>query len=237
MTTATGPLSHRIRRIKLHPTLPVILDITGVTRPSSILVRLQNDNLDHALICRTPQPGVVEMNKISAPDLIGIQTQEKISGVKPSYLAKTKNIFSTILAVVFFLTAVSLSALTYTNVIDLRIVQTNSMSPSINPGDMIIGVSPSFRIPQINDVAVFTARTLDGQAVAPFSHRIIAGDSQNGWETKGDANPLPDVFEPASSDVLAVVVATLPFGGLLVSLKPVLIALISGLLVYVILRK
>jgi hypothetical protein len=127
VTTATGPLSHRIRRIKLHPTLPVVLDITGVTRPSSILIRLQNENLDHALICRTPQPGVVEMNKVSATDLIGIQTQEKISGVKLSYFARTRNIFSSILAVVFFLTAGSLSALTYTNVIDLRIVQTNSI--------------------------------------------------------------------------------------------------------------
>jgi signal peptidase I len=135
------------------------------------------------------------------------------------------------------LAAISLSALTYTNVIDLRIVQTNSMSPSINPGDMIIGVSPSFRVPKINDVAVFTARTLYGKEVAPFSHRIISGDNQTGWETKGDANPLPDVFEPASSDVIAVVIATFPFGGLLVSLKPVLIALISGMLVYVILRK
>jgi signal peptidase I len=237
VTTASGPLSHRIKKIKLHPTLPVVLDVTGVISSSSLIVRLQNENFDHAVICRTPRSGVVEMNKLSAPELMGIKTQDQIANVVNSNIVKIRNIFSSLLAIVFFISALSISALNYTNVIDLRIVQTNSMSPSINPGDMIIGISPNYREPKINDVAVFTARTLDGQPVAPFSHRIIAGDGQNGWETKGDANSLADVFEPASSDVIAVVIATLPFGGLLVSLKPVLIALISGMLVYVILRK
>ena len=226
--------SRRIKKIKLHPVLPIALNVSQVAYPTSVLVRLQNNDEDHAVICRTLANGNLNVAKINSRDYLEVDQNNKSISESSK---KSKSILGTFFAALFFVFALSMSVLNYTNQIDLRIVQTDSMKPSFKPGDLIFGVSTNFKTPKIGDVAVFTAKTLDGQEVAPFSHRIVDGNQESGFVTKGDANPLVDVVKPKIEDVISVVIFTIPFGGILVSIKPLLIALLSGAIVYTILKK
>lgn len=95
-------------------------------------------------------------------------------------------------------------------IVSLRVVLTNSMEPAIMPGDVIVTVSDNFVQPKLNDVVVYTATNFDGEPIAPFAHRIIGGDAENGWVVKGDNNGEADVQTPTSKEIESVSIATLP---------------------------
>ena len=105
------------------------------------------------------------------------------------------------------------SALSMTDVIKARIVLTGSMVPSINPGDILITVNPKYKQPKLADVVAYEARTFAGAPVGVFSHRIIAGNLQDGFVVKGDHNPTPDVQHPKLPDILGVDIFVIPFIG------------------------
>ena len=128
-------------------------------------------------------------------------------------LAKIVTVFGYALTI-FMLTFAGLSATGY---IKARIVLTGSMEPAISPGDIIISANPQ-RIPaDIGEVITYQARRFDGSPVGIFSHRIIGGSQENGWLVKGDNNPAPDVQKPQGSDVLGVLIFTIPFIGKILS--------------------
>jgi signal peptidase I len=112
--------------------------------------------------------------------------------------------------------------------VDARVVLTESMSPSINPGDVVIATPPDRKTPQIGDVVVYTGKKFDGTEVAPFAHRIMAGDSVSGFVVKGDNNPSPDVQKPKVADIEAVVLFTIPLLGKLLSPQVLILLLVAG---------
>lgn len=114
-----------------------------------------------------------------------------------------------------------------TGFLHASVVQTGSMVPALRPGDVSVGVTTSLRRPEVGDIVLFTARRFDGSGVAPFTHRIVSGSAEGGYVTKGDANDSIDALDVRLSDIEAVHVLTIPYGGLLVSLRPVLIALLA----------
>jgi signal peptidase I len=123
---------------------------------------------------------------------------------------------------------VALLALGLTGTLAFRVVLTESMKPTINPGDVIVSVSDNVITPKLNDVVVYIATRFDGTPVAPFSHRIIGGSTADGWIVKGDNNPNADVQHPTSKDINAVVIAVWPgvgkfFNGQVIVLLAVLI--------------
>lgn len=123
--------------------------------------------------------------------------------------------------IAWVLTAVLLTfiGLNVSGVIQARIIETASMVPTINPGDVVITMSPQNNVPRVGKVVTYQGRRLDGTPVALFSHRIIGGDSENGFVVKGDANPTPDTQKPMPKDIVGVVVMTIPWAGHLLDPK------------------
>jgi signal peptidase len=121
---------------------------------------------------------------------------------------------------------VSVVVLNVTGVLATRVVLTGSMSPVMNPGDVVVTLPVSTRTPVVGDIVTYNAQRFDGSDVAPVTHRIVAIDETGRFITKGDANPDPDVQNPSVDDVAGVVVAVVPKLG--VVLQPLVLL---GLLV------
>lgn len=133
----------------------------------------------------------------------------------------------------YFFSAVVLTfaALSTTGAVKARVVLTGSMSPAINPGDIVLLASPSRVAPEVGEVATYTARRFSGEKVGLFTHRIIGGDATTGFTMKGDANPTPDTQRPKIADIEGVVFFVIPFLGYLFSARTlmILIPLLVGL--------
>ena len=104
-----------------------------------------------------------------------------------------------------------------TNVAQARVVLTDSMSPAIEPGDVVISVGANLKSPKVGDVVTYIGKKFDGTPVAPFTHRVIGGDLTSGLVVKGDNNENADVQRPALNDLQGVVLFTIPIIGLLLT--------------------
>jgi signal peptidase I len=151
-----------------------------------------------------------------------------ITGNKVWYVRTTAAL--QVLGYLFAVVLMTFSALSVSGVVKARIVLTGSMSPSINPGDIIVTVPPTRMAPEQGDVVAYEGKRFDGSKVGVFSHRIIGGDAQNGFVVKGDANPNPDVQRPKIPDISGIVIFTLPFIGKILTPRSliVLVPLIFG---------
>ena len=130
--------------------------------------------------------------------------REKTAPTSPGRLVI--QITSGILALVFLASLI-------TGFGQLRVVLTGSMKPSINPGDLVIAASKDFVKPRVGKVVLYSARDLQGNVVTVWCHRIIAGNSVDGFTIKGDANDQPDIGLIPVGDIQSVVVLRIPFVG------------------------
>lgn len=74
--------------------------------------------------------------------------------------------------------------------VGLSYVETGSMAPTLQPGDGFIAIPMAVAGPvEENDVIVFQAVNLHGGGLV--THRVV-GESERGFITKGDANPVTD---------------------------------------------
>ena len=121
-----------------------------------------------------------------------------------------------------------------TGLIDSRVVLTSSMTPTINPGDVVVSSSPKRLKPHVGSVVIYTGKKFDGTAVASFAHRIVGGDAVNGFTMKGDNNPDADVQKPKLADIEGVVFLTIPFLGKLLSPQVLIILLLAAFGVWLI---
>lgn len=72
----------------------------------------------------------------------------------------------------------------------LGFVETGSMSPTLEPGDGFIAIPIQIAGPvEEGDVVTFNAETLHGGGLT--THRVV-GETENGYITQGDANPVTD---------------------------------------------
>ena len=118
---------------------------------------------------------------------------------------------------------IAFSLASATGFVKARIVLTGSMEPTINPGDVVLLAPPTRITPKIGDIAAYTARRFDGTPVGIFTHRIVSGDSVQGFVMKGDNNPAPDVQHPKFADVSGIVFLTIPFIGKILTPKMLMI--------------
>ncbi len=128
-------------------------------------------------------------------------------------LARTFQFTSWSLLAVLSLSAVML----VTNIAQARVVLTDSMSPEIMPGDVVIAVGTNWKNPKVGDVVIYTGKKFDGTPVASFTHRVIGGDQTSGFVVKGDKNESPDVQKPVLNEIEAVMLFTIPSLGLLLT--------------------
>lgn len=96
------------------------------------------------------------------------------------------------------------------NNIQLRIVESGSMEPSIMTGSLVVIVPASEY--KIGEVVTFKSQTAD----VPTTHRIIDSSFESGntiFTTKGDANEEADSAAAMAKDVIGRVVVDVPYAG------------------------
>jgi len=184
------------------------------------LITLSNRSGEKSLLIS--KRGMLEVN----PDLYVLAPKERVVQTQ----SRIKRVFRVIgLVLAWLLTAVLLTFVTLdlTGVIQARIVATGSMAPAINPGDVVLTMSPDNVMPVKGRIVTYQGRRLDGTPVALFSHRVIGGNAQDGFVVKGDANPSVDTQKPTIKDILGVVVLTIPWVGHLLDPKILVLALLG----------
>jgi signal peptidase I len=127
----------------------------------------------------------------------------------------------------FFLLATALANIL--GLISLRIVQTDSMQGTINPGDLV--VSQNWLKPSVGDIAIYHEHALTGGSTQDVVHRVIAGDAENGYTFQGDNNLSADPLSVNKSDVVGVVNFWVPGPGKLAS--PLILLLFVALIAFV----
>jgi signal peptidase I len=121
---------------------------------------------------------------------------------------------TSLLTGVGYLVAVSLLAFVVSvNVgyMQARVVLTNSMSGTFEPGDVV--VAAPWIEPAIDDIAIYQARDFKGDVRAEFVHRIISGNTDVGFEFKGDNNAQKDALVVQTDDIRGVVLFWIPNAG------------------------
>ena len=139
--------------------------------------------------------------------------------------------YTTVATYLFAALLLTFSAASVTGYVKARVVLTNSMEPTINPGDIVITANSDRVVPQIGSIIAYQARQFNGTPVGVFTHRIIGGNALDGWLMKGDNNPSPDIQKPKGADILGTVILTIPKLGLLFNRRLLftLIPLLVGL--------
>jgi len=96
----------------------------------------------------------------------------------------------------------------------LSYVETGSMEPTLEPGDGFVAVPTAGDDIEEGDVVVFHAKEVDGGGLT--THRVV-DETEEGYVTKGDANPVTDQDgdEPPVKDEQVVAVAWQPGGSVL----------------------
>jgi len=112
--------------------------------------------------------------------------------------------------------------------IEVKIVQSGSMEPTIKTGALTI-VKPLARY-AVGDVIMFGK---DTKTEVPTTHRIVADEVRSGifyYTTKGDANEDPDPQAVAQSAVKGKVLFSIPYLGYLLDFakKPLGFILLIG---------
>ena len=112
--------------------------------------------------------------------------------------------------------------------LEVKIVQSGSMEPSIKTGALVV-IRPSSEY-HIGDVIMFGE---DTKTQVPTTHRIVADEVRSGvfyYTTKGDANEDPDPQAVAQSAVKGKVLFSIPYLGYLLDFakKPLGFALLVG---------
>lgn len=117
----------------------------------------------------------------------------------------------------FLVVLMIFSILSFGGVIKARVVLTESMTPLIKPGDVVVTTPVTRKEPVTGDIVTYIAKRFDGSPVGTFTHRIIGGDKEVGFIVKGDNNPSPDVQRPKYEDIAGVLLFTIPFIGTLMT--------------------
>ena len=111
-----------------------------------------------------------------------------------------------------------------------RVVLTNSMSGTFEPGDVV--VAAPWIEPTVNDIAIYQARDFEGTVRAEFVHRIISGNSETGFEFKGDNNEVKDPLVVAQEDIRGVVLFSIPNAGTIMKPQNLLMGFAVGMFIY-----
>ncbi|MDM7855427.1 signal peptidase I [Cellulomonas alba] len=108
----------------------------------------------------------------------------------------------------------------------LTIVSGHSMDGTYSTGDLVVG---RVGTAEVGDVVVFRPPGLDGYVV----HRIVGGDAESGWVTRGDDNTWDDPWRPTSDDVVGVARWHVPHAWAVVRLATSPLAIVAYALVVV----
>ena len=211
-----------MRSANLHELLGVPIEWIEPRKTKSdamALITVTKNKLEHGILI-TPR-GLMQVDSKNYVISPLNNSKQQVSIMKKTRLLVTKTFTAIILLVL-----AALSLLITTHVVQAKIVLTESMQPVINPGDLLVSVSPGLISPQTGKVVIYTAKKFDGTVVASFAHRVIGGDEKSGYIVKGDANDQADVQRPTLSEIEGVVLFNVPKVGLLLNPKTMSLLLV-----------
>ena len=211
-----------MRSANLHELLGVPIEWIEPRKTKSdamALITVTKNKLEHGILI-TPR-GLMQVDSKNYVISPLNNSKQQVSIMKKTRLIVTKTFTAIILLVL-----AALSLLITTHVVQAKIVLTESMQPVINPGDLLISVSPGLISPQTGKVVIYTGKKFDGTVVASFAHRVIGGDEKSGYIVKGDANDQADVQRPTLSEIEGVVLFNVPKVGLLLNPKTMSLLLV-----------
>jgi signal peptidase I len=138
--------------------------------------------------------------------------ESTVAPVKKSWLAKLSP-SSLLTSIGYAVVAVMVAFVLSVNVgyIQARVVLTNSMSGTFEPGDVVVAVP--WVEPAVDDIAIYQARDFEGVVRAEFVHRIISGSAEAGFEFKGDNNESKDALVVPVEDIRGTVAFWIPGAG------------------------
>jgi len=135
---------------------------------------------------------------------------------------------SGILAAILLVPAV----LSLAGVITMRIVLTESMTPNIKPGDLV--VTANWIKPSVGEAAIYHQSDLSGSLHQDVVHRVINIDANKQYQFKGDNNESADALSVSQEAVVGTVFLKVPgVGNLLTPAGLLIVLLIFGGLVSV----
>ena len=112
-------------------------------------------------------------------------------------------------------------------VISVRSVLTDSMTPKIQPGDLV--VSANWIRPTVGEIAIYHQRDFAGTIRQDVVHRVITLDAAGNYQFKGDNNQSIDALPVAKDDVVGTVFLKIPLiGKLLNPVGLIIVVLIVG---------
>jgi signal peptidase I len=138
--------------------------------------------------------------------------ESTVAPVKKSWIAKLSP-SSLLTSIGYAAVAVLVAFVLSVNVgyIQARVVLTNSMSGTFEPGDVVVAVP--WIEPAVDDIAIYQARDFEGVVRAEFVHRIISGSAEAGFEFKGDNNESKDALVVPVEDIRGTVAFWIPGAG------------------------
>ena len=206
---------------------PLTLEATSFLHDAKTLITVSNRHGEKSVLITSRGMKVVDSNDyVIAPKE---RSRAKVSTWKRVSSIAMKTVGWSLVSIMLTFAAASVTGL-----IDSRVVLTDSMTPTINPGDVVVSTSPSRLKPHVGSVVIYTGKKFDGSTVASFAHRIVGGDAVNGFTMKGDNNPDADVQKPKLADIEGVVFLTIPFLGKLLSPQILIILLLAAFGVWLI---
>ena len=211
-----------MRSANLHELLGVPIEWIEPRKTKSdamALITVTKNKLEHGILI-TPRG----LMKVDSKNYVISQLNN--SETQVSIFKKTRLLIAKTFSILILLLLATSSLLVTTNVVQAKIVLTESMQPVINPGDLLVSISPRFNSPQVGEVVIYTGKKFDGTVVASFAHRVIGGDESTGYIVKGDANEQADVQRPILSEIEGVVLFSIPKVGLLFNPKTMTLFLV-----------
>lgn len=202
--------------------IPLFLETDGSAKDAKTLITISDGEIEQTILFTKTGSAIVDPNDyVFAPE--ERRSQEPMA-IRKQY---ARTLFMG--ASWFFVTVLfSFFAVTATGVIQAKVVLTDSMTPEIQPGDIVIEAPLRGRIPEVGEIVSYIGKRVDGTPVAGFTHRVIGGDEKTGFIVKGDNNAEPDVQQPKLEDISGIVIFVIPLLGKLLTLKNLVNLALAG---------
>jgi len=115
--------------------------------------------------------------------------------------------------------------------LQLRLAVSDSMAGTFERGALLAVVSPQFAPVKEGSIVVFHYYNEDRSLlVGDFSHRVMGGNDEIGWQTKGDANESADQSLVLRQDIVGTVIGWIPNVGIVLQPTNVLAFLLLVML-------
>lgn len=202
--------------------IPLYLDMSEAEKDARTLITISDGDVEKTVLFTKRGSTVVDPHEyvVAPPERKSLEP----AAVRKQYLRTLLIGASWFVVTLLF----SFVVVTATGIISAKVVLTESMKPVINPGDIVLVAPLRDKIPQVGDIVTYTGKRVDGTPVAQFTHRIVGGNTDEGFIMKGDNNKDADVQQPKLDDIEGIVIFIIPLIGKLLSTKNLINLAIAG---------